>query len=265
MSIRTIAVDYHNTLPLRAGLEALVDDGTLSLDLAHPASATRRFQRGEYLLGLLPVAAHLSVPEATFTGEHGIVARGTVGSVGIFSEVPLGSVDELYLDHDSRSSVLLARVLLRHHWRLSPKLIKAQKGYRSRISGRTAGVIIGDPAIEARSKFAHYYDLGEAWYQMTGLPFVFAAWLAGLPMSAQFVARFDEAQAAGVRRREALAREFQPLVPDYNLEAYFTRQINYEITPDARRGLRLFLRLGREELARTALSGSRAMTQAAAA
>ena len=256
MSIRTIAVDYHNTLPLRVGLERLVRAGDIDLDLAHPATATRRFQRGEYLLGLLPVAAHLSMPQTHFVGHHGIVARGFVGSVGIFSQVPLEEVSTLYLDHDSRSSVLLARILLRHHWRRNTdqgqrqdlRLVKAQKGYRKLIQGGVAGVIIGDPAIEARSKFPYYYDLGEAWQDMTGLPFVFAAWLSGVRLNGRFIARFDQAQAEGVGMRERLAKEFQPLVPEYNLNAYFTRQINYLIDEDAKRGLSLFLEYGQHEL-----------------
>ena len=244
MSITTIAVDYHNTLPLRAGLETLERVGVIDLDLAHPAEATRRFARGEFTLGLLPVAAKLVVPEARFVGRHGIVCDGFVGSVGIFAECPLGEVETLYLDPDSRSSVLLAQVLLRHHWGLAPELVHASPGYRERIGGRTAGVIIGDPAIAARSRFRYYYDLGEAWKAMTGLPFVFAAWLSSIPLSVDFVSRFDAAQARGVAMRERLAREFQPLVPNYNLEKYFTRQIRYRVTDAAREARALFLELG---------------------
>ena len=244
MSVRAIAVDYHNTLPLRAGLEQLTDTGELHMDLAHPAQATRLFQRGEYVMGLLPVAASLVVPEAHFVGDYGIFSDGFVGSVGIFSQVPLEDIETLYLDHDSRSSVLLAQVLLKHYWGLSPKLVKAGKGYRERIAGTTAGVIIGDPAIRARSVFRYYYDLGEAWKRMTDLPFVFASWLSAIPLDAAFIERFDAAQAAGLDMRESLAREFQPLVPNYNLEKYFTRQIRYHLTDEALRGRELFLELG---------------------
>ena len=248
MSVRAIAVDYQNTLPLRAGLEPLRHAGELSLDLAHPAEATRRFARGEYVLGLLPAAAALDVPEAEFVGTHGIVSDGFVGSVGIFSEVPLERVRRLYLDHDSRSSVLLAQVLLRHHWRLSPELVAAQPGYRERIVGTTAGVIIGDPAIRARSRFAYYYDLGLAWRELTDLPFVYAAWLSAVPLPRAFVADFDAAQAAGVKRRRELAAEAQHQLEGYDLERYFTRQIHYRIDHRAERGRAEFLRLGNELL-----------------
>ena len=244
MSLRCIAVDYLNTLPLRAGLARLERAGALSLALAHPSAATRRFGAGRYDIGLLPVAAGLEYPEATFVGDHGIVCDGFVGSVGIFSEVPLREVDTLYLDHDSRSSVLLAELLLEHHWDLAPSLVPAPRGYRDRIGGRSAGVIIGDPAIAARARFRYYYDLGEAWREMTGLSFVFAAWLAHEQPGTAFVSRFDEAQRAGLDQRLDLARELQGEVPNYNLERYFTRQIRYTIDDRARRGRELFLELG---------------------
>ena len=244
MSIRTVAVNYRNTLPLRAGLASMTASGRLDVHLAPPAAATHAFAHGEYVLGLLPVAAALEVPEAEFVGDYGIVSDGFVGSVGIFSQVPLHEVETLYLDHDSRSSVLLARVLLRHHWRLAPTLLPAPRGYRSRIEGATAGVIIGDPAITARRVYPYYYDLGEAWREMTGLPFVYASWMSSVPLDRAFVRDFDAAQALGVADRRRLARELQPRVPHYDLTTYFTEQLRFLVDARARRARRLFLDLG---------------------
>lgn len=271
MPVHAIAVGYHNTLPLRAGLQSLVEDGTIILQLDRPNSATRRFADAEFSLGLLPVAAQLGVPEAQIVGNFGIVSDGFVGSVGVFAERPLDQLDKIYLDHDSRSSVLLARILFEHFWKgsyfsslksgsstgLSPKLTSAPPGYRERISGSAGGLIIGDPAIEARKKFPFYYDLGEAWKQMTGLPFVFAAWLSVVPQPVSFVQRFDQAQSAGLDLRLDLARTYQSELPHYNLLDYFIKQIHYKIDARAREGMNLFLQLGKELLATEALDDSR--------
>ncbi len=257
MSVAAIAVGYHNTLPLRVGLQRLVESGDLHLDLARPAEATRRFAEGEFELGLLPTAARLALPAAVFVGEYGIVSDGFVGSVGIFSEVPLEEVEQLYLDHDSRSSVLLAQVLLRHYWQLSPKLIPARPGYRDSIAGTTAGVIIGDPAIAARAGAKHYYDLGAAWKAMTGLPFVYASWLAASQLPDSFLQKFERAQAAGLAQRHVLAAQVQPQVPNYNLTEYLTRQIHYHIDERAQAGRKLFLELGAELSTRPTQSKSR--------
>ena len=268
MSVHAIAVGYRNTLPLREGLRDLERTGALTLALDRPSAATRRFARGEFVLGLLPVAAQFSIPEAVQVGKHGIVADGFVGSVGIFAERPLADLDAILLDHDSRSSVLLARVLLKHHWRLGtmtrrgggPRVLPAEPGYRARLGGGVGGVIIGDPAIAARSRFAYYYDLAEAWRAMTGLPFVFAAWLSAIPLARDFVEAFDAAQARGVASRLEVAAAHQGEVPTYDLAAYFTQQIHYTIDARAARGMRLFLRLSRELLAEEALQAPRAHT-----
>ena len=89
MSTRTVAVSYQNTLPLREGIARLHRSGLIDLELDKPNRATQRFARGEFVLGLLPVAAQFAVPEALPFGRYGIVSDGFVGSVGIFSERPL--------------------------------------------------------------------------------------------------------------------------------------------------------------------------------
>ena len=254
MSVRAIAVDYANTLPLRSGLKAMELKGEISMSLARPARATELFIQGDYELGLLPTAAHLTAPDSKFIGAYGIVSDGFVGSVGVFSEVPFEDIDLLYLDYDSRSSMLLTKVLLKHYWKRdansdSPlKVIEAKPGYREQISGCAAGLIIGDPAIEARSKFAYYYDLAEAWKEMTGLPFVFAAWLASQDLDSAFIKSFDVAQELGVQNRIALAEEYQAFIPEYDLKKYFTSQIQYQITDEAKKGMNLFLELGADIL-----------------
>lgn len=254
MSVKAIAVDYANTLPLRSGLKSLEQDGLLSISLARPARATELFMKGNYELGLLPAAAQLMTESSSFVGEYGIVSDGFVGSVGIFSEVPFDEIEMLYLDHDSRSSALLTQVLIKHHWKRGPesdnpfRILPARPGYRQQLGGTTAGLIIGDPAIEARASFTHYFDLAKAWKEMTGLPFVFAAWLASDTMSESFITAFDAAQEVGVNNRVSLAKEYQPFVPGYDLSTYFTSQIQYRISAQARKGLELYLKLGREIL-----------------
>jgi len=257
MSVRVIAVDYANTLPLRSGLEPMEASRAISMSLARPARATELFAKGDYELGLLPAAARLMAEGSTFVGDYGIMSDGFVGSVGVFSEVPFEEIDLLYLDHDSRSSALLTQVLIKHHWKRGRessrpfKIVSSKPGYREQLGGTAAGLIIGDPAIEARSKFPFYFDLAEAWKEMTGLPFVFAAWLASRPLESSFVRTFDAAQAKGVANRVSLANEYQAFVPNYDLKAYFTNQIQYFITPEAKKGLRLFLELGEEILKET--------------
>ena len=255
MKLRAITVNYFNTLPLRSGLAKLCEQGKLELDMARPAQAARLYLAGNYDLGLLPIATLFAIPEGRVVSNYGILSKGFVGSVGIFSELPLEECKTLWLDYDSRSSALLSAVLLKHHWKRDfsegskdLQLSLAPAGYRDSIVGQHAGLIIGDPAIQARSKYRYYYDLGEAWYAMTGLPFVFAAWLSDKFLPEGSLDSFDAAQAEGLSRRAELAKSHQAAMPGYDLYRYFTQQIIYPIDDAARRGLANFLELGQDVL-----------------
>ena len=57
----------------------------------------------------------------------------------------------------------LARILLKEYWKVSPELVDDGKDFRDHIRGTTAGVVIGDRALEQRRISPYIYDLAEAW------------------------------------------------------------------------------------------------------
>lgn len=246
--IKAVAVDYINTLPLRLGVEEIAKKGLIDISLEKPAKAAEGFFSGQYQLGLLPVAAKLQQDNSQFVGDFGIVSDGFVGSVGIFSQVPFSQIELVNLDFDSKSSVLLFKVLHQHHFKNKPRFQKGKLGYRNKIKGTTAGLIIGDPAIEARKTFPYYIDLAQEWYKMTGLPFVFAAWISNVVVNEGLVQKFDQAQLNQVSNAVEIAHSYQHLAPQYDLVNYFTNQLQYRINQRARKGLELFLSLGQEIL-----------------
>ncbi len=113
--------------------------------------------------------------------------------------------------------------------------------FQDRIKGTTAGVVIGDRALEQRKVSPFIYDLGEAWKDMTGLPFVFAAWISNKPLDPDFIARFDEANGFGVSQIGKVVEE-NPY-PLFDLQAYFTRYLTYHLTARHRSGLEKFVHL----------------------
>ena len=105
--------------------------------------------------------------------------------------------------------------------------------------GKTAAIVIGDRAFEQRSINKYYYDLAEAWIDFTGLPFVFAAWVANKKLPDDFIFQFNEAMKIGLQNIEVIARE--NLSPYYDLKTYYTSNISYELTVNKRKGLEKFL------------------------
>lgn len=239
--IRVAAVSYLNTKPLLYGIRHhnLINDIELTED--YPAKIAQLLLDDKVDVGLIPVAATAKLDTWHIVGNYGIGCDGAVASVCLFSEVPLANVDSVLLDYQSRTSVNLAKILLKEHWKKDVALIDATgEDYRNQISGTTAGVVIGDRALEQRLRSRYVYDLGEAWKEYTGLPFVFAAWISKKPLPQAFEDRFNEANRWGLQHIDEVVK--QNPFPAYDLKQYFTRCIQYELTTEKRKGLDLFLK-----------------------
>jgi chorismate dehydratase len=235
------AVSYLNTRPLLFGLErsGLLDQ--IELVTAYPAKIAQDLIDGKIDMGLVPVAITPFLKEAHFVSNYCIGAESAVASVCIFSDVPLEQIDKIYLDYQSRTSVQLARILLAQYWKKQVEFIPAQEGFIDQIQGTTAGVIIGDRALAAIGKFAYVYDLASAWIEHTGLPFVFATWIANKPIPQSFMEQFDAANAYGIAHIEEVIASIPESEKVGDLYTYYTKNISYALTPNKKKGLALFL------------------------
>ncbi|HEY6082024.1 MAG TPA: menaquinone biosynthesis protein [Chitinophagaceae bacterium] len=239
--VRVAAVSYLNTRPLLYGFRdhPVMEQVELSVD--YPAKIARQLINDEVDVGLIPVAVIPQLKEYHIISDYCIGAEGPVASVCIFSDAPLEEIENIYLDYQSRSSVELARLLLRDYWKLTPRFIAATRGYEERVKGKDAGVIIGDRALRQRTCNKYIYDLAEAWIAHTGLPFVFAAWISNKPLPEDFIRQFNEATGAGTRG-QALDRVIAGTPCDFfDLREYYTQHISYPLTPAKRKGLEKFL------------------------
>ncbi len=239
--IKITAVSYLNTKPLLYGLFKSEISEHIDLQLDIPSVCAERLKRGEVDLGLIPVAAIPELSEPEIISDYCIGATGPVRTVVLFCERPIEELDRIFLDYHSRTSVELLRILLREYWRLEPELAPAQPGYEDDIRGTTGGLVIGDRTIPMESHFAYAYDLGKAWRQHTGLPFVFAAWVSTCSPEDFFLDRFNRALRRGVEHIPELIYLLPSPHPSFNLQEYYTRNISYDLTPAKKQGLQLFL------------------------
>ncbi len=233
------AVSYLNTKPLLYGFEGHPIQEKINLSLEIPSVIASKLIDGSVDVGLVPVAAIPRIPNANIISGYGIGARGKVASVCIFSHEPIENITRLYLDFHSRTSVRLAQVLLKEYWKVNVALLPAEEGYIDLIEGNTAGVIIGDRALQQLENFPYIYDLSEHWTLHTGLPFIFAAWVANKTMPDDFKQLFDEANAIGAGKIEEVSKLYE--VPYYDIHHYYTENIHFKLTPEYFMGLELFL------------------------
>ncbi len=232
-------MSYLNSKPLIHGFEQGRMKDEIDLIIDYPANIAAMLVDDRIDVGLVPVAVIPSLPEHYIISDYCIGCDGEVASVCLFSEVPLDQVETVLLDYQSRTSVALLKVLLKEHWKISPQLVAAGIDYEKDISGATAGLVIGDRALQQRSRSAYIYDLGLAWKEMTGLPFVFAAWISNKKIDPAFIGRFNEANAAGFDNLPLVIDENK--TPVYDLLKYYTENIRYRYSGDQQKALQRFM------------------------
>jgi chorismate dehydratase len=240
--IRVGIVNYLNTKPLIYGLEREPINHTIELVGAYPARLAQLLAQDEIDVGLIPVAAIPDLPSYHIVGNYCIGAEGEIASVCLFSEVPMQQIERVYLDYQSRSSVALLKWLIREYWGIHPEIIQAEdESYRALIHGTTAGLVIGDRALEQRKVSTFIYDLGSEWRSITGLPFVFAAWVSTRQLPAEFIESFDAANAMGLSHIDDIVKA-NPF-DLYDLKKYYTLHLSYRLDDRKRAGMQKFLQL----------------------
>lgn len=237
--IKVAAVSYLNTKPLLYGIERSEIRKDIELVMDYPSQLVPKLQSGEIDIALMPVAAIPTVDGARIASDYGIAADGDVASVSIFSHVPMEEIQSVYLDYQSRTSVRLAQLLLKHHWKKDVEFKQATEHYIDYINGTSAGVIIGDRALQQNVNFEYIYDLSSGWKDFTGLPFIFAAWVANKELPADFLAAFNEANALGLEHLDEVVAAHP--FPYYDLKEYYTKNIHYYLSEDKKKGLNKFL------------------------
>jgi chorismate dehydratase len=238
--IRISAVSYTNTKPFLYGLQhsAILNEIDLSLDM--PSDCAQKLIDDKVDIGLIPVAATLSLPYWEIVSAYCIGAVGAVNSVFIFSNCAIKDAKRVQLDPQSRSSNNLAKVLLKNLWKIQPELIVEATDYSQSADDETAFVQIGDRTFGKKAQYPFVYDLAEEWQKFTGLPFVFAAWIANKPIPAGFIEEFDKALKLGLDHRKELLKEL-PQRPDFDLEDYLMHRLDFNLTEDKKKALYLFL------------------------
>ena len=249
--LRLGVVSYLNTLPLIDGLErakgvrifsdvpsmlaGVLEAGGTDLSLCSVIDQ----QRATVPLALVPV------------GQIG--CDGATWTVRLFSRRPLQEMEEVACDTDSHTSVALLRVLLSEQYGLTPAFVPIQARNVSMVDWPDVVLLIGDKVVRSGpSVETHPFqlDLGAAWHELTGLPFVFASWFcrADIDEPARDRVRrlaiiVDHARRRNARRVPNIAHqhaEAHGWRTDQAIE-YLESRLRFECTPRSLESIRVFL------------------------
>lgn len=232
--IKISAVAYTNTKAFIYGLQHSNIINKIDLILDIPSDCADKVINGQVDVGLMPVASIPLVPNANIISDYCIGGDGTVNSVFIFSNVPVEDIKTLRLDYHSKTSNNLAKVLLQFYWKHEVQFI-------TNVNEDTdAIVLIGDRTLGKKDDYAFAYDMGEAWKKFTGLPFMYAAWVANKELSQAFKNEFNEALKFGLDHRNEVLKEL-PKIDNFDLEDYLFHKLQFEVTDDRIKAMNLFL------------------------
>jgi chorismate dehydratase len=246
--IRVGAVNYLNTKPLIEGLGSFAPHAELHLDL--PSRLADRLAAGDLDVALIPVIEYFRAENYTIVPGISIASRGPVLSVTLFGRVPWSEIRSVALDEGSRTSVALTRILLEKRYGIRPQAVQLPMGVAADDMPTDAVLLIGDRAMKAcLPGFAHAYDLGQEWFDWTGLPFVYAVWavregvdLRGVDVALQRAREYGLAKAGPIAQREALK---------LGLDAGFCRRylsniLCFDLGPKEQAGLARYYELARD-------------------
>lgn len=245
--LRISAVSYINAKPFIYGLEhsGFLKNYSLSLDI--PSVCAEKLRSGQADICLAPVAILPELKEHFIIPDFCIGANGPVQTVMLYSDVPLKNIRSIHLDHESRTSRLLVQILARHRWKISPAWIPAKEGYEKKIQGTIAGLIIGDRNFSLGGRYKYAYDLAEEWKSFTGLPFVFACWIATKKPDAQTLADLHKALQFGVDSRDKILKGLSGQIDEKTIKNYLYNCISYTFDKQKEEAMTLFLKLAKEE------------------
>jgi chorismate dehydratase len=99
--------------------------------------------------------------------------------------------------------------------------------------------VIGDRALKIRDAFTFKYDLGSGWKDMTGLPFVFAVWVAKKQINGKFIGLFNKDLGLGLSKINSIIKHNDE--SNYPMDMYFRKNISYLLSENMMDSMKLFL------------------------
>lgn len=246
--IRLGAVGYLNARPLVYKLER---SPNFSLRFDIPSQCADLLHAGGIDVGLIPSIEYLRGGPLAIVPDLAIASRGPVTSVMLYTTRPMTDVRSIAMDTSSRTSVALVRVLCARLFRIDPRLEPLGPDLHAMLGRCDAALMIGDAALfepppsspESRAPSHEVIDLGQAWTDLTGLPFVYAFW-AGRPdaLTPAHVKELQETRDRGVAEAETVAREYLKDTPERQAlgARYLRENIKYYLGDDERAALERF-------------------------
>lgn len=257
--IRIGEIRYLNCTPIFSTLRSRFADPEYRFVCGTPAELNESLRAGA-----IDVCPSSSIEYARNPSSYlilpdiSIASAGAVKSVLLLSPLPLNELNgaQIALTGESATSIALLKILLvcRYSFTNSFRTVTGEE--QAGFKGNEPLLLIGDSALQAAlaQSYRYVYDLGELWYEFTGLPFVFAIWLAKRSAIEAESAAFSQLARRLVLAKQLSVASFAEIAAnsvqndwaDKNYLINYWRTISYDLDENHLQGLKLFFRLAYE-------------------
>jgi chorismate dehydratase len=256
--LRISAISFLNTAPLMWDFEQ-GDSATrlrehFSVSYTVPALCAEQLKAGEADIGIIPAATYTTIPDLVILPDVAIASKNEVRSILLVSKVPVDKIRSVATDDSSRTSAALVEIFLHKFVGVTPAFVRQKPVLEEMLKWHDAGLLIGDPALLARTEGLYVYDLAEQWRNWTGRPFVFAFWavrraaLSGAAPDLDLAQVFRESRDHGLQHVSDIVAAWAPKLslPAPVVRDYLTTNIDYTLDEENLQGLQLFYRYAAE-------------------
>jgi len=249
-AIRVGAVSFLNARPLVRYLDTQRPP-SIQLTLEVPSRLADMMQASQLDVALLPSIEYFRAKDYRILPGISLSSDGMVLSVRIYSKIPIENIRKLALDTSSRTSVALSKVLLKRKLGSLPNFVNCAPTASLSAIDADAILLIGDPAMAFRSDEPVFtFDLGEEWKKLTGLPFVYAMWVAKPDIELSGLhSKLLKARDEGLTKLDAIAAEAskETGLREEVCFHYLKNIMKYELGEREIEALRVFQRLAAED------------------
>jgi len=258
MQLRISAISFLNTAPLMWDFENgdAADRLRQHFEISYtiPSHCAEQLKEGSADIGIIPVAAYTMIPDLVIVPDVAIAAKNKVRSILLVSKVAINKIRSVATDDSSRTSAALVEIYLRKFVGLDPGFTRQKPSLKEMLQWHDAALLIGDPALQARTDGYFVYDLAEEWKRWTGRPFVFAFWavrkaaLEGRTGEPNIAQVFQQSRNNGLQHIPEIAAAWSAKLGLSSglISEYLTHNVDYSLDPENVEGLRLFFRYGAE-------------------
>lgn len=257
--VRIGRIRYANLFPIFYMLEKNADCSAYEFVDGVPSVVNRFLREGDIVISPSSSVEYLRHREKyTIFDGHSISSAGPIGSILLFSKRPIETLDGLVVltSSQSETSVALLDIVLKKFYELDCPLKSTSEPLEKALETHTAYLLIGDDALREALAWPklHIYDLGDIWYKNTGLPFVFALWIARNDWSKEEPALFerfrkdlDAAKINALKYLRTIAGE-SSLLSMLSIDEIvsYWKGISYDLGKEHKKGLELFRKYAEE-------------------